>query len=485
MAVQNHTISMTSHAAENTAFTLVREKDRKEKQKDLAKLNAALVLLEEELVQAKSGKGKASVGASAGADAKESGKIVKLDQPKEAHESFQDKMAELALMLQLLQVKIAEAANNKANMDSEISKAQLTQAANTLKAIQEQIQQQQAAQDQQSVLDVILKVAQGALYAVSVIVAVCTLNPVTAGIIIGTSTALLVAGLSGGTKWVTDQIAQAIQNHPGLEEKDAKLLASGIVTALIVILSALAGSWGSALETTVEEGASAAVSGGEAALEESENAAASAAGNVVENAGEETVEQTTKSFFGRVSERLAKLSLRTKVAMMGFSQAASQTGLTSDIAVEIATSDKKKENQTEEEVIEVILSVLTALIGMAGTVGLMGGGNSVAEAGESGVEKMSTAARALAKAKNFINSSAGMNQVASMQTLMQLTSAGAAIAEGVIAAANELSLELPLIVRLEGTNVEMGRKLLKESGLTIISAEGMADAAKKAVEALQ
>lgn len=60
----------------------------------------------------------------------------------------------------------------------------------------------------------------------------------------------------------------------------------------------------------------------------------------------------------------------------------------------------------------------------------------------------------------------------------------ATIAEGVIAAVQELSLEVPLVVRLEGTNVEMGKKMIQESGLPIIFADGMADAAKKAVEAI-
>ena len=57
------------------------------------------------------------------------------------------------------------------------------------------------------------------------------------------------------------------------------------------------------------------------------------------------------------------------------------------------------------------------------------------------------------------------------------------IAEGVITAAKEVGIEVPLIVRLEGTNVELGRKLLSESGLNIISGTDMRDAAAKAVEA--
>lgn len=57
------------------------------------------------------------------------------------------------------------------------------------------------------------------------------------------------------------------------------------------------------------------------------------------------------------------------------------------------------------------------------------------------------------------------------------------IAEGVIAASKEVGLKVPLVVRLEGTNVELGKKLLKESGLNIIPADDLTDAAKKAVAA--
>ncbi|OUM96994.1 MAG: succinate--CoA ligase subunit beta [Thermobacillus sp. ZCTH02-B1] len=56
------------------------------------------------------------------------------------------------------------------------------------------------------------------------------------------------------------------------------------------------------------------------------------------------------------------------------------------------------------------------------------------------------------------------------------------IAEGIIAAVRELGLDRPLVVRLEGTNVELGKKLLAESGLNITPADSMADGAKKIVE---
>lgn len=56
------------------------------------------------------------------------------------------------------------------------------------------------------------------------------------------------------------------------------------------------------------------------------------------------------------------------------------------------------------------------------------------------------------------------------------------IATGIIEATKQVGLNVPLVVRLEGTNVELGKKLLDESGLNITSAESMADAAQKIVE---
>jgi succinyl-CoA synthetase beta subunit len=59
------------------------------------------------------------------------------------------------------------------------------------------------------------------------------------------------------------------------------------------------------------------------------------------------------------------------------------------------------------------------------------------------------------------------------------------IANGVVAAVREMGLSLPVVVRLEGTNVDEGRRILRDSGLTVTPAEGLADAARKAVEAAQ
>jgi succinyl-CoA synthetase beta subunit len=58
------------------------------------------------------------------------------------------------------------------------------------------------------------------------------------------------------------------------------------------------------------------------------------------------------------------------------------------------------------------------------------------------------------------------------------------IAEGIITAVKEVGIQIPVVVRLEGTNVELGRKMLSESGLSIISAAGLTDAAKQAVAAV-
>jgi succinyl-CoA synthetase beta subunit len=59
------------------------------------------------------------------------------------------------------------------------------------------------------------------------------------------------------------------------------------------------------------------------------------------------------------------------------------------------------------------------------------------------------------------------------------------IAEGVVAAARDLGLKVPLVVRLEGTNVELGKKILKQSGLKITSGDNLADAAQKIVQAVK
>jgi succinyl-CoA synthetase beta subunit len=59
------------------------------------------------------------------------------------------------------------------------------------------------------------------------------------------------------------------------------------------------------------------------------------------------------------------------------------------------------------------------------------------------------------------------------------------IAEGVVAAAREVSLSVPLVVRLEGTNVQLGKDILAKSGLPIIAADNLADAAQKIVNAVK
>jgi succinyl-CoA synthetase beta subunit len=59
------------------------------------------------------------------------------------------------------------------------------------------------------------------------------------------------------------------------------------------------------------------------------------------------------------------------------------------------------------------------------------------------------------------------------------------IAEGVVAAVKEVGLEVPLVVRLEGTNVEKGKEIIQGSGLNVIAADDLADAAEKIVKAVR
>jgi len=59
------------------------------------------------------------------------------------------------------------------------------------------------------------------------------------------------------------------------------------------------------------------------------------------------------------------------------------------------------------------------------------------------------------------------------------------IAEGVVAAVKEVGLQVPLVVRLEGTNVDLGKKIINESGLAVVAADDLADAAAKITEAVK
>ena len=59
------------------------------------------------------------------------------------------------------------------------------------------------------------------------------------------------------------------------------------------------------------------------------------------------------------------------------------------------------------------------------------------------------------------------------------------VAEGIIAAVKQVGLKVPLVVRLEGTNVELGKKIIAESGLDVIGADDLDDAAQKIVDAVK
>jgi succinyl-CoA synthetase beta subunit len=61
----------------------------------------------------------------------------------------------------------------------------------------------------------------------------------------------------------------------------------------------------------------------------------------------------------------------------------------------------------------------------------------------------------------------------------------ATLAEGIIAAVTEMGIKVPLVVRMEGTNVEEGKRLLEHSKLPIITADGLAEAAEKVCAVLK
>jgi succinyl-CoA synthetase beta subunit len=59
------------------------------------------------------------------------------------------------------------------------------------------------------------------------------------------------------------------------------------------------------------------------------------------------------------------------------------------------------------------------------------------------------------------------------------------IAEGIVAAVKEVGLQVPLVVRLEGTNVELGKDIIRKSGLNVIAADDLKDGAEKIVKAVR
>jgi succinyl-CoA synthetase beta subunit len=59
------------------------------------------------------------------------------------------------------------------------------------------------------------------------------------------------------------------------------------------------------------------------------------------------------------------------------------------------------------------------------------------------------------------------------------------IAEGVVAAVRQVGLQVPLVVRLEGTNVEQGKQIIRDSGLNVLPADDLDDAAQKIVKAVK
>ena len=59
------------------------------------------------------------------------------------------------------------------------------------------------------------------------------------------------------------------------------------------------------------------------------------------------------------------------------------------------------------------------------------------------------------------------------------------LAQGVVEAARQVNLKVPLVVRMEGTNVEQGKKILAESGIKVIPAADMADAARRITQAIK
>ena len=89
------------------------------------------------------------------------------------------------------------------------------------------------------------------------------------------------------------------------------------------------------------------------------------------------------------------------------------------------------------------------------------------------------------KVPTFINSIRAKSRkyIIRNELLAEVIYKGCEIAEGVIGAVNEVGVEVPVVVRLEGNNAELGREVLADSGLNIIAATSLTDAAQQVVSA--
>jgi len=157
----------------------------------------------------------------------------------------------------------------------------------------------------------------------------------------------------------------------------------------------------------------------------------------------------------------------------------------------VAMRDKSQEDETEVTASELDINYVT----MDGNIGCMVNGAGLAMA-TMDVIKLNGGEPA-----NFLDVGGGANKQRVIEAFKLILSSDKVegifvnifggivrcdmIAEGIIAAVKEVGVKVPVVVRLEGTNVEEGKQLLRDSGMAIIPADNINDGAKKVVEAVK
>lgn len=421
MATQDFTISFHPHAAENAAFTLVEKKNNAKSQKELAHLSSLLVLLEEEMAQAKSGKAE-----------KEPGKLVDLKTGVSPKKSFEESMAEMALALQLLQVKIAQTSNEKGKMDREIAEAQVKLAQNNLEKVEKAIKKMVEKAKKEKTAEFWEKFAAVFIAAVLDVVAVLTLNPATAAILIAISTTMLVLTLSGIMKKAVDAIATGLEaDNPHMSPLEAHIIAAVIVTVVMIALSLLAPG---AEVDAVEEGAEEVVDATANVAEEGAEGTTSALKSALRLL--KSAASKTGSGFKALSKPFKMLHPKVNYAIMALSQGLTQTGLAEDIAGAIASAmykNDKQAQQTAKEIIEVVLMVLATLTSVGSGTAVMEGasaGSSSVEL-EEGVGEVSKGRQLLKGMREFARSANGLKTFAALQVAGAAGESTAGIFRGV------------------------------------------------------
>lgn len=256
------TISNPAVALDNSPYSGIAEKRREKEERQLRNLGVVLRLLEEEIVEAKTS------GAGLGAKAADGEKIVDLNTGQTNNSSkgpsnsaYENAMAEMVLMLQMLQGKIAKFSENQAENDAKISQGLVDAAQANLKAVEDRIKKIQKEMRKEKHASFWEKIGEAVLGTLTVAIGTLLAQPeiVVMGVL---SLASSTGVFEQIAKHVLVPILTAGGSHNKLGEKGADIIADIFVCAVVILAAASVGDY----EQAIEEGAEAGVAVSEDAV---------------------------------------------------------------------------------------------------------------------------------------------------------------------------------------------------------------------------